>query len=350
MRLRFRKFWQGYGNRLSMKSRIGLGITISRLIFLPVIFMAIYYIAVMVSATNQIATVDAKVARMAEQIISEIAEMRRAEKNYLLLKDPAYLKKINEVSQQVIAQIEDGLFISSSERNRFAEMKEAVKAYVSNIELVSQSSEPLPDAAALNRFAELVRSYQKRIDSLLEVANRLKSQDVISQSIDAISNEAMSFDRYILQSVIASEPQRSKLLAELQSKGDQIALLARQINENSWKKVEEERSHTERLGNRATLLITITLTVTLLLSFAFTWYLPRRVLNPIREITQALRKASSGNYDVFLHLSAKDELGDLVNEFHNLVDHMRDRDSQKPQVSLPPPVRATEQPDAFTVF
>ncbi len=350
MGLRFWKLWQGYGNRLSMKGRIGLGITISRLIFLPVIFMAIYYIAGMATATNQIATVDAKVARVAEQIISEIGDMRRAEKNYLLLKDPAYLKKINEVSQLVIAQIEDGLFISSSERNRFAEMKEAVKAYVSNIELVSQSSEPVKDVAALNRFTGLVRSYQKRIDSLLEVASRFKSQEEISQSIDAISNEAMSFDRYIVQSVIASEPQRSKLLAELQAKGDQIAALARQINESSWKKVEEERSHAEQLGNRATLLITVTLTVTLLLSFAFTWYLPRRVLNPIREITQALRKASNGNYDVFLHLSAKDELGELVNEFHNLVDHMRDRDIQRPEVPLVPPTKPVEEPQGFTVF
>ena len=112
------------------------------------------------------------------------------------MKDPAYLKKNDEVSQLVIAQIEDGLFISSSERNRFAEMKDAVKAYVSNIELVSQSSEPLQDVAALNRF-ERVRNYQKRIDSLLAVANRLKSQNEISQSIDAISNEAMSFDRLL---------------------------------------------------------------------------------------------------------------------------------------------------------
>ena len=66
MGLRFWKFWQGYGNRLSIKGRIGLGITISRFIFLPVIFMAIYYIAGMASAINQIATVDAKVARLAE--------------------------------------------------------------------------------------------------------------------------------------------------------------------------------------------------------------------------------------------------------------------------------------------
>src|SRR6059036_2752579 len=71
-------------------------------------------------------------------------------------------------------------------------------------------------------------------------------------------SQAMSFDRFIVQSVIASEPKRSKLLAELQSKGDEIAALARQVNENSWKKVEEERSHAEQLGNRATLFITIT--------------------------------------------------------------------------------------------
>jgi nitrate/nitrite-specific signal transduction histidine kinase len=90
--------------------------------------------------------------------------------------------------------------------------------------------------------------------------------------------------------------------------------------------------------------------VTLLLSFAFTWYLPRRVLNPIREITQALRKASNGNYDVFLHLSAKDELGELVNEFHNLVDHMRDRDIQRPEVQLLPPPKAVEEPQSYTVF
>lgn len=350
MSFRLWKIWWGYGNRLSMKGRIALGITLSRLIFLPVIFLAIYYIAGMVNATNQIATVDAKVARLAEQIISEIGEMRRAEKNYLLLKDPSYLKKINEVSQLVIAQIEDGLFISSSERNRFAEMKAAVKAYVDNIEIVSQSTEPVKDVAALNQFSNMVRNYQKRIDSLLVAARSFKSQEEISQSIDEISSEAMSFDRFIVQSVIASEPKRSKLLAELQSKGDEIATLARQVNENSWKKVEQERSHAEQLGNRATLFITITLAVTLLFSFAFTWYLPRRVLNPIRQITQALRKASSGNYDVFLHLSAKDELGELVNEFHNLVEHMRDREIHKPPLNGIPPVRAPVQQQSFTVF
>ncbi len=348
--MRLWKSWERYGSRLSMKGRIGLGITISRLIFLPVIFLAVYYIAGMVNATNQIATVDAKVARLAEQIISEIGEMRRAEKNYLLLKDPTYLKKINELSQLVIAQIEDGLLISSTERSRFAAMKVAVKAYVTNIEIISQSSEPVQDAAALNQFSSMVQSYQERIDSLLAVAKRSRSQQEISQSIDAISNEAMSFDSFIVKSVIDSEPKRSKLLEELKSKGDEIALLARQVNENSWKQVEEARSGAEQLGNRATLLITITLGFTLLLSFALTWYLPRRVMHPIREITQALRKASNGDYDVFLHLSAKDELGELVNEFHNLINHMRGRENHEPNSNGLPRGREAVPQESFNVF
>ena len=333
-----------------MKGRIGLGITISRLIFLPVIFLSVYYIAGMVNATNRIATVDAKVARLGEQIISEIAEMRKAEKNYVLLKDPTSLRKIKEVSQQIIAQIEDGLLLSTSERHRFAEMKEAVKAYMADIETISQSAGPVQNAAALKQFSAGVGNYQKRIDSLLAVAKGSKSQEEIAESIDEISNAAMSFDQFIIESVVASEPSRSRLLGELQAKGSEIAALAETINDNGWKKVEEERARTEILGNRATLLITITLAVTLLLSFAFTWYLPRRVMHPIREVTQALRKASNGNYDVFLRMSGKDELAELVNEFHNLVSHMRCKENNRAPISMGSQPKEPPREQPYTVF
>ena len=82
-----------------MRGRIGLGITVSRLIFLPVIFLSIYYIAGMVTATNRIATVDAKVGQLAGQIAQEVDEMRKAQKNYVLLNDPISLRKIRESSQ-----------------------------------------------------------------------------------------------------------------------------------------------------------------------------------------------------------------------------------------------------------
>ena len=161
----------------------------------------------------------------------------------------------------------------------------------------------------LKRFSGGVEDYQKRIESLLSVAKKSRTQEEIAQSIDEISTTAMSFDQFIIQSAIGSEPSRLKLLSELQTRGEEVAAQARLVNENGWKNVEEERARTESLGHRATLLITLTLIVTFLFSFALTWYLPRRLLQPVREITQALRRASNGNYDVFLTLECERRVG-----------------------------------------
>jgi methyl-accepting chemotaxis protein len=350
MRIGFWKSWRKYGDRLSMRSRIGLGITVSRVVFLPVICLSIYYIAGMVSATNRIATVDAKVGRLASQIVLEVEEMRKAQKNYVLFNDPISLRRIREGSQRVLMQIEDGLVLSTSERHRFTEMKELMKSYTANIEEISESVNPKEDAAALRQFSGGVKSYQKRIDMLLAVARRSKTREEVTQAIDEISNAANSYDQMITQWVIASDPKRSKMLAELQSKGQALSQKARLINENVWKHVEEERARTESVGHWAVLLIGATSVLTFLLSFALTWYLPKRVMQPIREVTQALRKASSGNYDVFLHLKAKDELGALVNEFHNLVNHMRYRENSRSQAGLTPPPKEATREVPYTVF
>ena len=352
MRVRLWRVWRKYGDRLSMRGRIGLGITVSRLIFLPVIFLSIYYIAGMVTATNRIATVDAKIGQLAGQIAQEVDEMRKAQKNYVLLNDPSSLRKIRESSQRVAMQIEDGLVRSTAERSRFTEMKELLKSYMASIEEISQSTSPRENAAALKEFSSGVESYQQRIDKLVQVAKRSKTREQVTEGIDEISKAATSFDQIITQWMIASAPERSELLQQLQSKGELLSAQAQLINESGWKNIEDERARTENLGKRATLLITVTLVLTLLLSFAFTWYLPRRVLHPIRDVTQALRRASNGNYDVFLRLNARDELGELVNEFHNLVNHMRHRDSaSRTQVGMTPPSsKESSREQNYTVF
>jgi HAMP domain-containing protein/CHASE3 domain sensor protein len=349
MDLQFWNYFRKYENRLSLKGRIGLGITISRLIFLPVIFLAVYYIAGMVNTTNQIARVDAKSALLAEQISAEINEMRSTEKNYLLLKDPGELKKIKERAQVILAHIDDGEDTGSGENAHFAQLKDLVKSYFSTIEKISQTNESVQDATALSQFSKLVRNHQNRIDAFFAVANQARSREEISRTVDEISKEAMSFDNFILQSVMVPQPSTTR--QELQSKGEEIEALVRQIRANSWGRVSEERNYAEHLGSRATLLITITLAVTLLLSFAFTWYLPRKVLRPIREVAQALRKASSGNYDVFLQLKPKDELGELVGEFHNLVEHIKGLDNNhKDQSPLVQPIRQPVRNESFTFF
>jgi nitrogen fixation/metabolism regulation signal transduction histidine kinase len=231
-------------------------------------------------------------------------------------------------------------------------MRELLKSYMASIEEISQSTSPRENEAALKEFSSGVENYQARIDKLVQVAKRSKTREQVTEAIDEISGAATSFDQIITQWMIASAPERSKLLQELQLKGEALSAQAQLINDSGWKNIEDERARTESLGKRATLLITVTLFLTLLLSFAFTWYLPRRVLHPIRDVTQALRKASNGNYDVFLKLNARDELGELVNEFHNLVNHMRHRDSvSRTQSGMTPPSgKETSREQNYTVF
>jgi methyl-accepting chemotaxis protein len=312
-----------------MKGRIGLGIAASRLIFLPVIILAIYYIAGMLNATDRIARVTARTASLADQAILEIGEIRKVEIDLLLLKDPAYLRSIKEHASHLNDHLENALQVDSRQKEQFLGLRNRVREYSDRIESLSQSTGPALNLSAEGKFAGMVNNYKDLLDHMLEVARQSKSPEEVSHSIVEISNSSLHFDRYIVRSILSRDPQRAHLFENLRIRGEGMEKLARQISAEGWKRVEEERIQTEDLGNRARYLITIALALTLILSFLFTWYLPRRVLHPLRQVTQALRKASTGNYDVILHLSAKDELGDLVNEFHNLIEHMRDKQNGK---------------------
>jgi hypothetical protein len=113
----------------------------------------------MVTATNRIAKVDASVGRMADQILSEVGEMRKAEKNFILLKDPTSFRKIKESAQKIISLAEDGLILSPSERSHFSQMREAVGAYMA-LESFSASRYPQQDLTTLKRFSA-ARDYKK---------------------------------------------------------------------------------------------------------------------------------------------------------------------------------------------
>ena len=65
---------------------------IARLILVPVIFLAVYYLFVMGRIVDRIVNVDAPAAKLAEQASIEILEARRAARNYLLFQDPEYLQ------------------------------------------------------------------------------------------------------------------------------------------------------------------------------------------------------------------------------------------------------------------
>src|ERR1700687_120933 len=94
MRWRIRKSFKIFAAGSSLRKRVAYSLAIVRLILVPVIFLAVYYLFVMGRIVDRIVNVDAPAAKLAEQASIEILEARRAARNYVLFQDPEDLRLI----------------------------------------------------------------------------------------------------------------------------------------------------------------------------------------------------------------------------------------------------------------
>ncbi len=72
-------------------------------------------------------------------------------------------------------------------------------------------------------------------------------------------------------------------------------------------------------------MITLSI-VTLLVIFSAIWfgfYLSQGITVPIRELAEGTKKIASGDYNVFIDLESKDEIGILVNSFNRMAQDLR---------------------------
>ena len=91
MRWRIRKTFRIFAPGNSLRKRVAYSLAIVRLILVPVIFLAVYYLFAMGRIGDRIVNTDAPAAKLAEQAAIETMEARRAARNYVLLQDPEYL-------------------------------------------------------------------------------------------------------------------------------------------------------------------------------------------------------------------------------------------------------------------
>src|SRR5258708_17512292 len=91
MRWKIRKCFKIFAPGSSLRKRVAYSLTIVRLILVPVIFFAIYYLFEMGRIVDRIVNVDAPSARLAEQASLEMLEARRASRKYILLQNSEFL-------------------------------------------------------------------------------------------------------------------------------------------------------------------------------------------------------------------------------------------------------------------
>src|ERR1017187_6899956 len=85
----------------SLRRRVALILALVRLILVPVIFLAVYYLFAMGRIVDRIVNVDAPVATNAERASIQMLDARRAETNSFLLHDPDDIARNRESLEQL---------------------------------------------------------------------------------------------------------------------------------------------------------------------------------------------------------------------------------------------------------
>src|SRR5580704_11160628 len=88
---RIRKTFAIFTPATSLRRRVLYSFAVVRLVLAPVILLAVYYLFQMGWIVDRIVSVDAPAATLAQQASIQMQEARRAERNYSLLRDTAYV-------------------------------------------------------------------------------------------------------------------------------------------------------------------------------------------------------------------------------------------------------------------
>src|SRR6266581_4900840 len=118
----------------SLRRRTAYSLALVRLILVPVIFLAVYYLFRMGWIVDRIVNVDAPVATMAERASIEMLDARRAEQDYFLSHDPEKLQTNRDALRDLEEIIGTMRTLQPAEQPSTEKMLDEVKLHRARLE------------------------------------------------------------------------------------------------------------------------------------------------------------------------------------------------------------------------
>ncbi len=301
----------------SLRRRIAYSLAIVRLILAPVIFLAVYYLFEMGWIVDRIVSVDAPAATMAEQASIEMLEARRAERNYLLLRDPSHLQDNRESVTKMRETLKQILSLEPMEQTAIQKASDALNMYQERFE-AAVSVLP-PGQAPSDRIQAVVRAYEKDLNDLLQKA-RFKRR---AQLVDELRSRVDSFDAQISKTVQEGDPSLRQTTEDLQNSSEEFLELTSEIQARNWKRVQDDHREARRLIRDAEWSLSIVSALVFLLSVWISFILPRQVVKPLVNLKEAVDRAAAGDYAIDFDIQGGGEVVELANSVRNLVDRQQ---------------------------
>jgi len=164
----------------SMRRRIAYSLAIVRLILVPVILLAVYYLFRMGWIVDRIVSVDAAVAMQAERASIVMLDARRNERNYFLLHDPADLKANQQTVQNLRTMVHSFREVQPQEANTVRKMQAELETYQQGLREVarriSEAGQPRVD-----RLRGAVLAYEENLNNILRGAHRRSRASLVRE-------------------------------------------------------------------------------------------------------------------------------------------------------------------------
>jgi CHASE3 domain sensor protein len=272
---------------------------IVRLVLAPVILLAVYYLFQMGWIVDRIVSVDAPAASLAQQASIQMLEARRAERNYSLLRDTAYVG----TNHDLIAEVTDFLTkIRNLEPEEQATTQKALEAiyfyqqqFGAMVAAMGQSGN-----APRERIDAVVRNYERDLNGLVQKDSR-KSRATL---VDELRTQVESFDAEITNTVETGDPTFRRYASDIESSSHKVFDLTSGLEARNWQRVQDDHRDAQMLLRRAEWVLSIVSAAVILLSVWITVTLPREIVKPLISLKNAVDDAASGNYQIEFELGA----------------------------------------------
>ncbi len=318
VRWRIRKSFKIFAPESSLRKRVAYSLAIARLILVPVMFLAVYYLFAMGRIVDRIVNVDAPAAKLAEKASVEMLEARRAARNYILFQDPEYLRANQESLtkvRQFLVRIGD---LEPDEETIVQKSLDAVNQYQQRFAAaVSTMAESKQEP--VERIREALLAYEKDLDDLGKAARHEKR----AQLIQELRTRVGSFDTQITEAIQEANPALRQVTPDLRASSQETLQLMSEIEQQNWARVQMDHRQARELIRRAEWALSIVSAVTLLFSVWVSLILPRQVIQPLVSLKEAVDHAATGNYEVEFELHGGGEVAELAKSVQNLTSLLR---------------------------
>src|SRR6202171_4282500 len=320
MKLQIPKSFKVLAPGSSLRRRVAYSLAIVRLSLVPVIFLSVYYLFQTGWIVDRIVSFDAPAATLSQQASIEMLEARRAERNYFLLYDPAYLRTNRESvgkMEQIFRALRD---LNPADQSVTDQALDSIRLYRQQFETAVSAITKQGQAPPAERVGAVVQAYEDDLNNLLKGAKYKRR----AQLIDELRTRLGSFDAQITKTVQEGNPTLQQITPDLQSAGQKILELTSELEARNWKRIEADHNKARRLISHAEWALGIVSVITLVVSIWISFMLPRQVVKPLLSLKEAVDHAAAGNYEIEVDIRGEGEVVQLAKSIRLLIGHVRE--------------------------